>query len=100
MQISIANFLQMVTDRANIAIANKYQVAYGLSIVIFAFDLGPLSFFKVNISQMLTGQKLLSSTNRVTYWLSNTGFKFDLGLLSTWQLERCDANYVDLLVLS
>ena len=41
MHISIANFLQMVTDRANIAIANTYKVAYGFSIGIFAFDLGP-----------------------------------------------------------
>ena len=41
MLISIVNFSQMVTDRANIAIANKYKVAYGLSIGIFTFDLGP-----------------------------------------------------------
>ena len=36
MHLSIANFSQMVTDRANIAIANNYKVAY---IGIFKFDL-------------------------------------------------------------
>ena len=41
MHHSIANFSQMVTDRTNIVIANKYKVTYGLSIGIFAFDLGP-----------------------------------------------------------
>ena len=41
MHISIANFSQMVTDRANIAFANKYKVAYDLSIGMFTFDLGP-----------------------------------------------------------
>ena len=30
----------MVIDRANIAIDNKYNVAYNLFIDIFAFDLG------------------------------------------------------------
>ena len=38
--ISIANFWQVVADKANIAIANKYIVAYGISIGIFTFDLG------------------------------------------------------------
>ena len=36
------NILQIITDRANIAITNKYKVACGLSIGIFTFDLGPL----------------------------------------------------------
>ena len=40
MHILIVNFSQMVTDSANIAIANKYKVAYGLSIGILTFDLG------------------------------------------------------------
>ena len=31
----------MVTDMSNIAIANEYKVAYGLSIDIFTFDFGP-----------------------------------------------------------
>ena len=31
----------MVTYRANIAIANKYKCAYGLSIGLFTFDFGP-----------------------------------------------------------
>ena len=31
----------MVTDSGNIAIANKYKVAYGRSIGILTFDLGP-----------------------------------------------------------
>ena len=32
MHISIANFSQMVTYKSNIAIANRYKVAYGLSL--------------------------------------------------------------------
>ena len=39
MHISIMNISKMVTDRANIAIANMYEVAYGLSIGISTFDL-------------------------------------------------------------
>ena len=39
MHISIANFSQMVTYMANIAIPNEYKVAYGLSITIFTFFL-------------------------------------------------------------
>ena len=39
MHILIANFSQMVTDRANIAIANKDKVSYRLSIGIFTFGL-------------------------------------------------------------
>ena len=44
MHISTVNISQTVTDRANIAIAiaNKYKVAYGLTIGIFTVDLGPL----------------------------------------------------------
>ena len=41
MHISIANFSQLLTDKANIAIINKYEVSYDLSIGIFTFDLGP-----------------------------------------------------------
>ena len=40
MNIPIANFLQMVADKAHIAIGNKYKVAYGISIGIFIFSLG------------------------------------------------------------
>ena len=40
MHISIANVLQMLTDRANIATANKYTISYDLSIGIFTFDFG------------------------------------------------------------
>ena len=49
--------LQTVTDEANIAIANKQEVAYGLSISIFTLDLGPFkrskgyAHFDGNISQ-------------------------------------------------
>ena len=39
----------MVTDRANIAIANKLEVAYGLFSGIFKFDLGLILKVKVNI---------------------------------------------------
>ena len=39
MHISIVNFWQMVADKANIAIANKYKDAYGISIGTFTFDL-------------------------------------------------------------
>ena len=37
--MSTANISKMVTDGANITIANKYDVAYGLSISIFKDDL-------------------------------------------------------------
>ena len=40
MDILTVNISKMVTDMRNIAIANKYKVAYGLSIVKFKFDLG------------------------------------------------------------
>ena len=40
MHISNVNILKK-TDKTNIAIAKKYQVAYGLSIGILKFDLGP-----------------------------------------------------------
>ena len=40
MHISIVNFSQMVTDRANIAIANKWKVACRLSIAEFKSDRG------------------------------------------------------------
>ena len=39
MFISIANFSQMAIDRENIAISNKFKVAYGLCIGIFLFDI-------------------------------------------------------------
>ena len=42
MHIFIVNLSQMVTDRTNIAITNKYKVAYVFSIGIFIFDLGSL----------------------------------------------------------
>ena len=41
MHILIDNISQMVTNKANIVIANKYNVAYDLSIGKSAFDLGP-----------------------------------------------------------
>ena len=47
MHISIVNFLQMLTDSANIAPANKYIVSYGIYISLFIFDLGPF-FMTVN----------------------------------------------------
>ena len=40
--ISTANISQTVTDRANIAIVNKYKVAYRLSNGKYTFDLGQL----------------------------------------------------------
>ena len=40
MHILSATILQMVTDRENIAVANKFNVTYGLFIGIFSFDLG------------------------------------------------------------
>ena len=40
MYSSTVNISQIVTDRANIAIANKQKVAYGLTITGFKFDLG------------------------------------------------------------
>ena len=41
MNILTATISQMVTDKANIAIVNEYNVAYGISVVMFTFDLGP-----------------------------------------------------------
>ena len=41
MHILNGNILEMVTDKANIAIAHKYKVAHGLSIGIFTFDRTP-----------------------------------------------------------
>ena len=41
MQISIANFSQTVSDRANIAIANKHKLVYDHSISTSTFDTGP-----------------------------------------------------------
>ena len=41
MHILNGRILQMVTDKGNVAIANKYEVAYGLSVGIFIFDVGP-----------------------------------------------------------
>ena len=41
MHISTANISQMVADSANIAIANKYKVAYLPSIDISKFNLAP-----------------------------------------------------------
>ena len=38
MLILIVNMSQTSTDKANIVIANKYKVAYDLSIGIFVFD--------------------------------------------------------------
>ena len=40
MRISTDNIYETLTDAANIAIANKYKVAYGLSISAFTFDRG------------------------------------------------------------
>ena len=58
--IPTANILQMATYWATVTIANKYKVAYSLSIGIFTFDLGPILNIKVvhiltvNILQTLT----------------------------------------------
>ena len=41
MHMSTANIAHMVTDWENIAIANKFKVAYGLAIGILTFDIGP-----------------------------------------------------------
>ena len=38
--ISTVNMSQMVTDGANVVIGNKEKLACGLSISIFAFDVG------------------------------------------------------------
>ena len=40
MHISTVNICKIVTDRANIAIVNKQELAHGLSNIIFRFDLG------------------------------------------------------------
>ena len=41
MNIPTANISKMVTDRENIAIVIKYEIARGLSIRIFTFDSNP-----------------------------------------------------------
>ena len=41
MHISTTNISKMVRDGANIIISIKYEDAYGLSMRIFRFDLGP-----------------------------------------------------------
>ena len=62
--------MQVVTDRANLAIANTYDVSCGLSIGIFTVDLGPLLKVKivtistVNISQMVTDMANIVITNK------------------------------------
>ena len=63
---SIANFLQMVTDRANIAIANKYKVAYSLSIgIITVLKVKVMYNSTVNISHTVTDRQTLPfPTNR------------------------------------
>ena len=40
MHISTKNISKMVTKKANISSAIKYEIAYGLSISIFIFDIG------------------------------------------------------------
>ena len=40
MHISNVNISKMITDRENLTITIKYEVAYGLSISIFRFDIG------------------------------------------------------------
>ena len=42
MHVSIANISKTVTDRVNITIVIKYEVAYERSITILKFDLGLL----------------------------------------------------------
>ena len=69
MYVFIANFSQMVTERANIAIASKYKVAYGLSIGIFSIDLGPYwrsgsRSCTFNISEMVTDRANIAIANK------------------------------------
>ena len=54
MHILIDNILQNMTDMTNIGIANKYKVAYSLSIDIFTFSLGPILKVKVKIMHIST----------------------------------------------
>ena len=54
--MSTANISQTVTNKASIAIANKYKVAYGFSIGVFIFVLGPWLGLKVKVMQHLVSQ--------------------------------------------
>ena len=65
MYISIVNISKMVTDRTNITIAIKYEIADGLSKIIFRYD---LTNFKVQLGHWNGVAKyiglLVSSANR------------------------------------
>ena len=39
-RLQLANISKMMTDMAHLTIAIKFEVAYGLFIIIFKFDLG------------------------------------------------------------
>ena len=86
MHIWTGNISQTVTGRANIVIANKYDIAYGLSIVIFIFDLGLLSrswsrscTCRQRISLKDEANITIAIKYEVAYWLSISIFRFGFG---------------------
>ena len=89
MHILRVNISQTVIDGANMAIANTQEVAYGLSINIFALWTCPILKIKVkvvhistvNISQTMTSQTLHSRSKDVACSLSDVVFAFYLGVL-------------------
>ena len=68
MHISTMNISKMVTDRANVNIVNKQEVAYGFSIVIFALTLDlkvkVMHILTVNISEMVTNWAKITINNK------------------------------------
>ena len=50
MHISIANISKMMTARVNITIAIRYELACGISIIIFGFD--PRQFYRSVVSDL------------------------------------------------
>ena len=75
MHISTVSILPMVTDRANIAIANELEIMFRLAYLNLTLTL-------VNISQTVTdcGKQYFRREYEVIYWLSIGIFTFVLGL--------------------
>ena len=58
------NTLQRVTDRSNIAIADKQEVACDLSIALFIFDQWPWPILKVKVMHI--------ATVNISKWMTDT----------------------------
>ena len=97
------NFSQTVTDGENIGIDNKYKVAYGLSIGIFIFILGPFQRSRsctiplsISRKRWRIWQTLLLSTNRKSHMVFRL---LDLNLILAYSKgDRFVAKHFGLLV--